>query len=473
VHIGAHEDNGVFRVQLIPCTLFTLLYTGNGTNRTTDHFSRLNKQTSVLNYSLFKHSTSSLRRCVCDRAAGKVVNLDWSNRRTHMTLQAGMTMTISDNGKNAIIGALVADAATMGMHWLYDQKRIRKLAPEIPEFREPKPADYEGVPGYFAHPKKRSGDLSQYGEQVMVMLRCLANNDGYYERARFQAAFCQFFGYGGDYVGYIDKATRNTLNNVAHGEAQAMEQAGALPFSGGEDVKRRLLNKVLSCAKHSSGESLKARVAEAVRITDNTDENVAHALKMVDVWESARAAGSDDRQLPATAKLPALVACYAGRSGLHEVAESAVRVTNDSDFAAAFGLAATDMIETAILTGDIEQSVLAGKKTGNTEVCKLLDDALSMPDESAEDATSHFGLACDLNYGIPSLAHNISTAGSFTDAIRRNIYAGGDNCGRAVILGAIAGACYGAEGSDGIPGDWLDRTNVTSEAQSLINKLSN
>ena len=380
-------------------------------------------------------------------------------------------MALSTTGQNAILGALVADAAATGLHWLYDQQKIRELAPEAPEFRAPDARDYDGVPGYFAHPKKEAGDLSQYGEQAMVMLRCLAENDGTYEAARYQTAFCEYFGYGGSYIGYIDKATRGTLNNVAQAEADAMAQALALPFDGADEVKRRLLNKVLSCAKHSSGENLKDQVEQAVRITDDTDANVAHANKMVDVWEAASALGADDRQLPATAKLPALIACYAGESNLHEIAESAIRVTSNNDFSAAFGLAATDMIETAILTGDVEQSVAAGHNNGNTEVCKLLDDAQGMRDKSAEEATSHFGLACDLNYGLPGVAHNMLTAQSFKDAIRRNIYAGGDNCGRAIILGAIAGACYGVSGSSGIPEAWLQKVKVMDEVQLLLDMI--
>ena len=61
--------------------------------------------------------------------------------------------------KGAVWGALVADAASLGLHWLYDQKRIREVAPESPEFRSPNPADYEGVTGYYAHGRKQVGDL--------------------------------------------------------------------------------------------------------------------------------------------------------------------------------------------------------------------------------------------------------------------------------------------------------------------------
>ena len=44
----------------------------------------------------------------------------------------------NNNRKNALTGALVADAATMGLHWMYDQDHIRKVA-ETGEllFRQP------------------------------------------------------------------------------------------------------------------------------------------------------------------------------------------------------------------------------------------------------------------------------------------------------------------------------------------------
>jgi len=73
-----------------------------------------------------------------------------------------------------ILGALVGDAALLGFHWLYDQKRIKEIAPDHPECRTPTPSDYNDVPGYYAHGLKRAGDFSQYGEQAMVLLRSYA-----------------------------------------------------------------------------------------------------------------------------------------------------------------------------------------------------------------------------------------------------------------------------------------------------------
>ena len=81
-----------------------------------------------------------------------------------------MNQEAIQRGKNAILGAFVADAATMGLHWLYSQPRLNELAPEVPEFRLPAAADFAGGVGYFAHGGKHPGDLSHYGEQARVML---------------------------------------------------------------------------------------------------------------------------------------------------------------------------------------------------------------------------------------------------------------------------------------------------------------
>ena len=125
-----------------------------------------------------------------------------------------MRSELNERKRAAVLGALVADAASLGFHWLYDQDRIRELAPEDPCFRVPDPADYSGVSGYFAHETKQVGELSQYGEQARVLLECLGETGGQFKQSVYQSRFQQFFGYGGGYVGYIDHATRETLNRM-------------------------------------------------------------------------------------------------------------------------------------------------------------------------------------------------------------------------------------------------------------------
>lgn len=116
--------------------------------------------------------------------------------------------------QNLILGALVADAATVGVHWIYDQHRIIDVVAGKPEFHPPTKKEYEGVTSFFAHGNSSVGDLSNYGEQAWVMLKALASNNGHYSKESYQDAFRAHFSYGGEYVGYIDRPTERSLRVV-------------------------------------------------------------------------------------------------------------------------------------------------------------------------------------------------------------------------------------------------------------------
>ena len=64
---------------------------------------------------------------------------------------------MNDLKKNTLLGAYVADAAALGLHWIYDTDRIAALAVDGRplEFRDPDPKAYEGVKSYFAHTNRR------------------------------------------------------------------------------------------------------------------------------------------------------------------------------------------------------------------------------------------------------------------------------------------------------------------------------
>ncbi|WP_171103767.1 ADP-ribosylglycohydrolase family protein [Ruegeria sp. HKCCD7255] len=296
--------------------------------------------------------------------------------------------------RDLVVGALVADAASLGLHWLYDQPRIAQLALGEPEFRATNAKDFEGVPSYFAHPLKQPGDLTQYGEQTMVLLRALAASGGRYDQAAYNAEFRAHFGYGGTYSGYIDHATRETLNALAAGEADTPK-------------------------------------------------------------------GAEDVQMPAIAKLPALVA-----AGLEDHARQAIRTTNRSDLAEAYGAVATAMLVSAREGHSINEVVAAGLSAADPAILPRLELACAATDRSTQDVTAEFGMACDLENGLPSILHNLSTTNSYQDDIRANILAGGDSCGRAMLLGAVAGAVYG------VPQDWEARLNSLSDVTDLMDQLA-
>jgi len=56
-------------------------------------------------------------------------------------------MTEFVRGDAMLWGSFVADAATLGLHWVYDQPRIREIAPQAPEFLAPRADHYAGITG--------------------------------------------------------------------------------------------------------------------------------------------------------------------------------------------------------------------------------------------------------------------------------------------------------------------------------------
>ncbi|MEH6647239.1 ADP-ribosylglycohydrolase family protein [Sulfitobacter sp.] len=388
-----------------------------------------------------------------------------------------MTPTIKTRCKNMVLGALVADAAAMGLHWIYDQPRIRAVAGDAPEFTEPDPAHYDGVPAYFAHPKRTAGDQSQYGEQTMVMLRALVRTGGQYESATYASEFRTHFGYGGGYVGYIDHATRDTLDNFRRYEDAALAVASSLPFDGDQRLPSALVSKAQPLLATHQGEALRTEFESVVRNSYDNIALVTYAMKLLDGLISLPpASGAHDLQMPAIAKLPALVAVGAAQgmsagTTFSAQVSSAVRITNDHPIAAVYGDICAHMMLAASREGSIAAVVGSALSTNDPDARALLNDALSRKDQDNAEVTSHFGMACDLHFGVPSALHNITTASSFARAIRRNIYAGGDSCGRAMLVGAVMGAVHGVGGAKGIPQDWIRRLSARPEIEDLLTKL--
>ncbi|WP_299028277.1 ADP-ribosylglycohydrolase family protein [uncultured Sulfitobacter sp.] len=388
-----------------------------------------------------------------------------------------MQYPLTDRCKNMITGALVADAAAMGLHWIYDQDHIRKIAPEEPEFRTPMAADYDGVMAFFAHPKRVAGAQSQYGEQTMVMLRALAANGGTYDEAIYAEHFRSHFGYGGAYVGYIDHATRDTLDNFRRYEDAAHAAATALPFDCDAKQLKGLVAKALPLLVRYTGTELNKRFMQSLRDANSDAATLAFAPRLIDALGTVpRPAGAHDLQLPAIAKLPALVAMLcaqeAAQGAVFDTATaSAVRVTSDHAVAASYGAISARMMAAAVTQGSAKAAVQAGLADATGDARTLLTKALDMHDMDNAAVTKHFGMACDLPYGVPSAVHNIATATSFSDAIRRNIYGGGDTCGRAILVGAVMGAAHGIGGDHGIPHQWIDQLAVMPEATQIMDSL--
>lgn len=373
--------------------------------------------------------------------------------------------------RNSVLGALVADSATMGFHWLYSQHRIQALAPSEPEFRTPNESDYADNVGYFAHPKKTAGELSHYGEQSKIMLKSLVANGNRYEKHHYQEAFRDHFGYGGEFEGYIDKPTRLTLDKIYRTEGDALARTNEIPFAGEDREKQVLLTKVLSAAKRFQGEQLASATAQLAETSSNPDDAANYISALIQALAgSSDFPGADDEQLPAISKLPALVACHFDDEDMIDLSESAIRVTNNAERAVDFGRLATTLLTNAIAGVPITECIALALKSGSLKTQKFLNTVLAENGDLLE-VTKKYGLHCDLGSGTASMLFNLKGAQSYTNTIRDNIYAGGDNCGRSIVLGAVAGATFGIGGEHGIPKNWITQTHDYEQINQLIDQL--
>lgn len=374
---------------------------------------------------------------------------------------------------SAIAGGYVADAASLGLHWLYSSDRITEVGGKTPEFLPPRADYFEGVFGYFAHEGKKPGDLSHYGAATKVLTDSLLANQGELNIRDYQRRFANYFGPGGAWQGFIDNPTRGTLNNLVTTEQKAIEQAfSSIQTELTDEQKRVLVQKVLPYTRRLTGDQLAAPVRKAINLTyqDARIQDAGVFLAETIDQHLQPESGADDKQLPAVSKLPPLVACYLGQSDLMDRVDAAVRVTNNNDEAVAWAHCAARLLERLFLGIPPAEAIEAAVELAPSP--ENLTAAISDSALAPIKAGDRFGRTCYLHEAMPVCFHIISQASSFTDAIRANIHCGGDSCGRAWLIGPAMAAIHGVGSEKGVPLSWLarvtDGADTFSDLEALI-----
>ena len=305
-----------------------------------------------------------------------------------------------DRLRGAIWGQMVGDAYCLGSHWIYDLDELRATYPGgLHGFEAPVAEHY--------HAGKVPGDQTHYGDAALLLLQSVA------ELHRVDA---QDFGRrivarlgSPAYHGYLDKSMKGTLANAA---AFAQEHPGA----------------------HFDYQQ-----------------------------------GSDDDQLATVSRLAPVVAWEAlNRSGQAELLRQVAmitRVTQNNPRAIAYVKAAA-LVLAALLEGrtpneaimSTEEAIATLAPEHGEEVRQKFADAVEAEPQTVEAATLAFGQSCPLEHSFPSSVHCLTKhADSYADAMHANAAAGGDNAGRAGMLGAWLGAHLGV---GAIPKDWRERLSA-------------
>src|ERR1700730_2527371 len=252
-------------------------------------------------------------------------------------------MEITNRLRGAIWGQFVGDAAALGSHWIYDLTEMAKQFPEgVNGFELPHKGHY--------HFGKKSGDQTHYGDGALVLLESLATGGAFDARA-FGGSFVETFRPGA-YSGYIDNATRGTLENY-----QAFAQSNP-----------------------------------------------------VDKFDFQQ--GADDDQPAAASRLAALTVRYWNDPNLLTVVEQATRVCQNNDRTVAYmkfnALLLSELLHRRDLHTALrraEELTLANEPQFGQEIRRKTREALAETLNEVTEATLTFGQACPLPKSFPSSIH--------------------------------------------------------------------
>ncbi|MEP1768354.1 MAG: ADP-ribosylglycohydrolase family protein [Sulfitobacter sp.] len=311
--------------------------------------------------------------------------------------------------KNAelLLGALVSDAACLGLHWIYNIDIIAEIVARQngkSAFTPVDPKNFEKVKT-FAHKDRHNGMLTQIGEVLRLAIQSMNANDGKFDAVAYQSAFAAFFGAGGAYHGFMDRPTKGALANIA----------AEISPSGIDDNQTPAITRLpaIMVGYHGQDE-LRHMIKTAMEVTNINDE----ATALSDVFTDLLARVMGDEPL-----------------------ETALLATANS----ADDIAKADLLN-ALNTPENDTTVFAG-------------------------INGLMGRACYLTAAAPVIFHILARATSYQDAVERNILAGGDSAGRSILLGAIMARVHGVGTDTGIPLSWVleleDGAEIWRECETL------
>lgn len=107
--------------------------------------------------------------------------------------------------KKYIQPALAANAATLGVHWIYDHQWLKEQAKtQSLLFKVQSKSDYEQAnPSYFAYPNSHIGDVTVQGEMILWLYQAMKQKPSFTVNDYSQLVFTHFKP-GGDYRGYVE-----------------------------------------------------------------------------------------------------------------------------------------------------------------------------------------------------------------------------------------------------------------------------
>lgn len=104
-----------------------------------------------------------------------------------------------------LFGSFTAEALSLGVHWIYDTKKLSDRFESITGYHDPITDVY--------HPNKKAGDQSHVGDQALRLAAFIVRENGW-DRNTFMGDWVAMWP---EYNDYFDQATKTTLSNIKRG----------------------------------------------------------------------------------------------------------------------------------------------------------------------------------------------------------------------------------------------------------------
>ena len=275
---------------------------------------------------------------------------------------------MKEYAKAMVLASFAADALALGAHWIYDTDQIAATFKRVETFQKPGPNSY--------HSTKNAGEFTHYGDQMLVLLDSLAACRGF-NLNHFAALWRK---HQQHYTGYVDHATRLTLNNFKDGKAP--ESAGS----------------------------------------ESTD--LGGAARIAPLAYAYRSAGDE------------LLNCSRSQTAM---THNNILVTDSAAFFSAVVFRILQG-ESPVAAIEATTAMQFNREPFQTWVKNGIESRAS--DTIA--TVKRFGQMCEVGAAFPGVIHLVARyEGNLQQALIENVMAGGDSAARGMITGMLLGAFHG------------------------------
>jgi ADP-ribosylglycohydrolase len=289
---------------------------------------------------------------------------------SHSTNEKEDISPMKEKPKAMVLASFAADSLALGAHWIYNTRVIDKKFGRVEHFIKPERPTY--------HPTKDRGEFTHYGDQSLILLESVAECEGFNLTdfsERWQGLFDK-------YDGYVDGATKGTIENLASAKPPTESGSGSDDLAGAS----RIASLVYAYRNDLPGLLAGARAQTAFT------HNHSHVIQ-----SAAFFATIAYQILAGTAPLAAIEQAQKDEFNLDPFKEWIQR-----------GLESAE--------ADSRQAIL------------------------------DFGQMCEIPAAFPGVIHLIARyENDLKTALVENVMAGGDSAGRGLLVGVVLGAHLGME----------------------------